>query len=97
MDLAALAAIAGGANADAVACAAREADWRALRWTAEKLVLHAAQNPKVTANADALAATQKAATRLQKIAANDPDPEGDDESAVSATHLVGRCKPPLRH
>ena len=28
MDLAALAAIAGGANADAVACAAREADWR---------------------------------------------------------------------
>ena len=45
MDLAALAAIAGGANADAVACAAREADWRALRWTAEKLVLHAAQNP----------------------------------------------------
>ena len=50
MDLAALAAIAGGANADAVACAAREADWRALRWTAEKLVLHAAQNPKVTAN-----------------------------------------------
>ena len=29
MDLAALAAIAGGANADAVACAAREADWRA--------------------------------------------------------------------
>ncbi len=62
MDLAALAAIAGGADADAVACAAREADWRALRWTAEKLVLHAAQNPKVTANADALAATQKAAT-----------------------------------
>ena len=85
MDLAALAAIAGGANADAVARAAREADWRALRWTAEKLVLHAAQNPKVTANADALAATQKAATRLQKIAANEPDPEGDDESAVSAT------------
>ena len=37
MDLAALAAIAGGANADAVACAAREADWRALRWTAELL------------------------------------------------------------
>ena len=71
MDLATLAAIAGGANADAVACAAREADWRALRWTAEKLVLHAAQNPKVTANAYALAATQKAATRLQKIAAND--------------------------
>ena len=85
MDLAALAAIAGGANADAVACAAREADWRALRWTAEKLVLHAAQNPKVTANAYALAATQKAATRLQKIAANAPDPEGDDEGAVSAT------------
>ena len=81
MDLAALAAIAGGANADAVACAAREADWRALRWTAEKLVLHAAQNPKVTANADALAATQKAATRLQKIAANEPDPEGDDEGS----------------
>ena len=34
MDVAALTAIAGGANADAVACAAREADWRALRWTA---------------------------------------------------------------
>ena len=58
---------------------------RSARSGPEKLVLHAAQNPKVTANAYALAATQKAATRLQKIAANDPDPEGDDESAVSAT------------
>ena len=44
MDLAALAAIAGGEDTDAVACAAREADWRALRWTAEKLVLHAARS-----------------------------------------------------
>ena len=43
MDLAALAAIAGGADAEAVASAAREAEWRALNWTAEKLVLHAAQ------------------------------------------------------
>ena len=44
MDLAALAAIAGGANAEAVASAAREAEWRALNWTAGKLVLYAAQH-----------------------------------------------------
>ena len=43
MDLVALAAIAGGADAVAMAKAARAADWRALGWKAEKLVLHAAQ------------------------------------------------------
>ena len=46
MDLVALAAIAGGTDAVAMAKAARAADWRALGWKAEKLVLHAAQNPK---------------------------------------------------
>ena len=55
MDLVALAAIAGGTDAVAVAKAARAADWRALGWKAEKLVLHAAQNPKVAADASALA------------------------------------------
>ena len=39
MDLVALAAIAGGADAVAMAKAARAADWRALGWKAEKLVL----------------------------------------------------------
>ena len=85
MDLVALAAIAGGADAVAMAKAARAADWRALGWKAEKLVLHAAQNPKVAADASALAATQQAATRLQNIAANEPDPDGDSEEAVAAT------------
>ena len=61
MDLVALAAIAGGTDAVAMAKAARAADWRALGWKAEKLVLHAAQNPKVAADASALAATQQAA------------------------------------
>ena len=37
MDLVALAAIAGGADAVAMAKAARAADWRALGWKAEKL------------------------------------------------------------
>ena len=63
MDLAALAAIAGGADAEAVACAAREAEWRALNWTAEKLVLHAAQRAFVASH-DALATTKQAAERL---------------------------------
>ena len=61
MDLAALAAIAGGANAEAVASAAREAEWRALNWTAEKLVLYAAQHAFVASHA-ALASNNKASS-----------------------------------
>ena len=76
MDLAALAAIAGGANAEAVASAAREAEWRALNWTAEKLVLYAAQHAFVASHA-ALATTKQAAVRLQNIARGVPDPAGD--------------------
>ena len=84
MDLAALAAIAGGADAEAVASAAREAEWRALNWTAEKLVLHAAQHAFVASHA-ALATTKQAAERLQNIARGPPNPAGDSIEAVAAT------------
>ena len=84
MDLAALAAIAGGADAEAVASAAREAEWRALNWTAEKLVLHAAQRAFVASH-DALATTKQAAERLQNIARGSPNPADDSIAAVAAT------------
>ena len=84
MDLAALAAIAGGADAEAVASAAREAEWRALNWTAEKLVLYAAQHAFVASHA-ALATTKQAADRLQNIARGSPNPADDSIEAVAAT------------
>ena len=87
MDLAALAAIAGGANAEAVASAAREAEWRALNWTAGKLVLYAAQHAFVATHA-ALTTTKQAAVRLQNIARGVPDPADGSVEAVAAQMYV---------